>query len=80
MIRRHQKNITLSDSQKEFLLGNFPIKDLKTISKELKLNYGKVHNNARLLGLVKPLQIKEVKIDNGNGYFDEELFFKLYNY
>lgn len=78
-VRRRQKNITLTNEEKEFVLSNIGEMNLRQISKKLEINYNKLHNNARLLGLVKDLKPKVVQFDD-NGYFNIDKFAKYYNF
>jgi hypothetical protein len=76
-MKRFQKNVTLSIEQEIFLKENFGKLNLGEIAKSIGVTYNKLHNNARLLGLVKsrvPVNVNE------NGVFNEELFFKHYNF
>ena len=74
-----QHNITISPEQVEFVKTNFGKINNSELAKMLGLSYNKTHNNLRLLGLVTPRKDtgKVVKMD---GYFDEEDFFKHYQY
>lgn len=76
-MKRFQKNVTLSIEQEIFLKENFGKLNLGEIAKSIGVTYNKLHNNARLLGLVKSrIHINEDK----NGVFNEESFFKHYTF
>ena len=72
-----QKNTTLSKEQLEFLKVNKDKMSVGKLAKMLGIGYNKAHNNLKLLGLYKPRTAKVVKME---GMFDEEEFFKKYNY
>lgn len=73
--KRWQKNITLSEDQLRYLKDNFNKKCFRDISSFLGVTYNKLHNNARLLGMVKTRSCA----DKGTGdLFDEDNFFKNY--
>lgn len=77
-MKRWQKNITLTESQLNFAKENFGRMRIRDISNSLGLNYGKVHNNLRLIGLVKDCKPKE--FENEGEFFNVEKFGQLYNF
>lgn len=79
MSKRVQKNTTLTKEQFDFVNANFGKISIGEISKMLGLGYNKIHNNLRLIGKVKTVQAKVVKMET-NGYFDVDKFAELYRY
>jgi len=77
--QRWQKRVTVSNEQIAFIKSNHGKMSLSQISKMLGLSVGVVHNNMRVVGLIKPKQAKIINFDR-NGYFDVDEFQKLYNY
>ncbi len=77
--RRYQKNITLTKEQVDYINENFGKISLIQMARNLGVDYNKVHCNARLLGKVNPLGIREFNF-NKNGYFDIGKFKKYYEY
>lgn len=77
MMKRFQKNVTLSIEQEVFLKENFGKLNLGEIAKSIGVTYNKLHNNARVLGMVKS---RGLEMSKGKGTFDEELFFKDYKF
>lgn len=71
-----QVNMTITQEQKEYVEKNFGIMSIGQLTKMLGLTYNKLHNNLRLMGKVKT-KAKVVHID---GCFNEDEFFKNYNY
>ena len=74
-----QLNYTLDEKQLAYLKENFGKMNIASLAKMIGMNYGKTHNNLRLLGLVGSRNTK-AKVVKMEGYFDEESFFKNYNY
>lgn len=76
-MRRTIKNITLTDSQVNFLKNNYTIMTYSKMSKILCVHHSKLIENARLLGIEK----RKKTIDfNNNGFFDADKFFNHYSF
>lgn len=78
-MRYVQKNISISAEQMKFINNNFGKMNISKLSKSLGINYNKVHNNMRLMGLVNPRK-QQVKVIKMEGYFDMDEFAKKYTY
>jgi len=74
----YQQNVSLTPDQVEFVKANKDKMNVGELAKMLGLTYGKVHNNLKVLGLVKRRKAVVVKMD---GYFDvEEFQYRYYNF
>lgn len=76
-----QRNLTISDEQREFIQHNDGKVDVGTLAVMLGLSYNKVQHNRRVLGLVKQRAkvIKMVTV-NDDELFDLEEFAKAYRF
>lgn len=74
---RKQKNLTISQEQKDFIEAHAGVMNNTQLSKYLGLTVNIISANKKLLGLVKPLEARVVNFDR-NGYFDVDQFGKLY--
>jgi hypothetical protein len=77
MKKHWQKNKTITKAQEKFIKANKGKMNNVELAKMLGLPYNKLHNNLRLMGLVKT---KITPVVQMNGYFDEQAFFKHYEY
>lgn len=77
---RPYRNLTISKEQQEFVKANFGKMNISELSKMLGFNYGKVHKNLRLMGLVKTRGEHQAKVVKMAGYFDIDEFAKHYEY
>lgn len=85
MNRRQQKNVTMSKEQAEYAKANYGKMNISTLSKMLGLSYNKTHSNLKVMGLHVPKQDKPLDLNIGKVvkmkvYFDENEFFKYYEY
>jgi len=74
---RRQKNVTLTKEEENYLREPYNLLDCKQISRNLGVTYGRIVNNAQLMGLSRP--IKEESYDK-NGFFDVDVFQKQYKW
>lgn len=70
-----ERNCTLTEYEKSYLIENFNLKDCVTIAKELNISYGRLIVNASILRLEKHTPEPTF---NRNGFFNEDEFFKQY--
>jgi phospholipid N-methyltransferase len=71
------ENVTLTEDEQNFLRENFDLFDCKTISRKMGVSYGRIINNAQLMGLSRP---KKEESYEKNGYFDVDIFQKQYRW
>lgn len=78
-MRRNNKNITVSESDADYILANYKTKTYREMAEELNLHPSKVIQNSRVMGLFKEEARKTPDFDK-NGIFDIDAFFRLYNF
>lgn len=74
-----QRNLTVTPEQQEFLKANHGKYNNVELARMLHISYNIVHNNLRLMGLVKT-KFQQGKVVTMEGYFDVDSFGKQYIY
>ena len=76
---RFQKTITLPEEQQQFLKDNVNKYSLMELAKQLNTSKSKVGRCLQLMGIDKQVNPKYNSFER-NGYFDVDIFGKMYNF
>lgn len=79
MIRRQNKNITITPEQAEYVKSNYGKMSNSCLAKMLGITYNRTINNLRVMKLHEPKEIGGVVVEM-NEYFDVDKFKKYYEY